>query len=52
MYTYMHVSAVLAEVRRGTASLGAGIISGCEGPNIGVGNWTWVLCKGRVSLNS
>lgn len=47
MYTYVHVSAVPAEVRRGIASLGAGIISSCEGPDIGVGNWIWVLCKGR-----
>lgn len=47
MYMYVHVHAVPTEARGGIASLGAGTISGCEGPGIGAGNWIWVLCKGR-----
>lgn len=45
LYWAMCPRVQVPEETRGMGSPGAGVICSCELPNMGAGNWPWVLCK-------
>lgn len=49
LYGYMHVSADEDSMKaRGVRCPGVGVACGCELPDMGAGNQTWVHCESSV----